>query len=90
VGGGGVLHRQQEGFCLGAGKILRRVAGGEVVLAPLPRGPATIRKDSARPPRVVRGNAFRIQIWTLFALSRTCRSKCVRPMGWVFPGPGHF
>jgi hypothetical protein len=41
----------------------------------------------ARIVRSVHGDANRAQIWAAFASPRIGRSKCVEPLGWVFPDP---
>jgi hypothetical protein len=43
-------------------KICNEWREGEVVLAPLPEGPGTIREDSAWAPHLVRGDAFCTQM----------------------------
>jgi hypothetical protein len=44
----------------------------------------------ARTRRSVRADANRAQIWTAFASPQTAHLKCVGPLVWVFPCPGHF
>jgi hypothetical protein len=72
-----------EGFRVGAGKFSQCLGGVGVILA----RPATKGAESPRTARSVHGDANRTQIWAAFASPRTARSKCVGPLGWVFPGP---
>jgi hypothetical protein len=44
-------------------------------------------KGSTQTRQLVHGDANRALIWAWFASPRIARSKCVGPLGWVFPAP---